>query len=939
MILAELRLRDYKQFSGQHVITPESQGITAVIGPNGAGKTTLFEAIEWCLYGPRSITNADVFPRGREGRPEVTVTLEDPVNRQRFVIQRRLKGKTMQAEVWRDGNPEEILATGSAPVRAFVAEQLIGLGHDAFVSTFFTRQKELSFFGSMRPTERRVMVGRLIGVEAVRLAQEQIGQERSQAASRAEGLAAQVEHDLADRDLDAEIATTQTTVDEATALVAQRDAEHAKARQALELANENAERIRLREQQDRALADKLGGLAAAHGRLETELQSVDRELARLAEEKTHRAALEPIAAEQPARLAAVERWAAESHRHERLIELQKQLRNADQDRARAATAAAELVTRSATPLVPEWRWQTDADPAVGIATLLGVATTIDAGRSRAEAQRLQDLLTRSGEVERNQVDLAKYHKRLDQLRAEEHRLLQDGDPALAIARIEKEMGDKRVADAQMRSEEEQARAHASQLTPLLQSLRNRDYGDHCPTCGRDIAPGEAAQVISTLANQVASWLEIATHREIDRNKTRLELEDLTASLKRERQRDTDLKGTRAKLAEGERLTTEKVSTLARLEEEVSDLLAQFGRHTAPTMQDVTGARERADALGAIAEAAQGLAQRQAQLLALAETEQQLRAQITELGQPAYDREQHTAAEVAHNEANRAIATLQQIDRDLARIPAFTEQRARCTAELAGITAEHTAISEERTRLGYQEAEAVKARATVAEAISEERQHKDTLHLAQTALRERRAELKHLTLQKERLQALFERSVALRREADELDRMYREFAAFDQFVASRIAPRLAEQTSELLDIATDGKYNHVEFDENYGIQVFDGPDEKFPLEGYSGGERDVVALCARLALSQVIGSSAAHPPSFLVLDEVFGALDRERRTQLLELLGRISETIDSFQQMFIISHVDDVRASPIFTRVLRIVESEDGSSRIEDATAAGVNGED
>jgi DNA repair exonuclease SbcCD ATPase subunit len=72
--------------------------------------------------------------------------------------------------------------------------------------------------------------------------------------------------------------------------------------------------------------------------------------------------------------------------------------------------------------------------------------------------------------------------------------------------------------------------------------------------------------------------------------------------------------------------------------------------------------------------------------------------------------------------------------------------------------------------------------------------------------------------------------------------------------------------------------------------------------------------------------------------VFGALDRDRRTQLLELLGRIAETIDSFQQMFIISHVDDVRSSPIFTRVLRIVEAEDGSSRIEDATV-GMTGEE
>ena len=195
-------------------------------------------------------------------------------------------------------------------------------------------------------------------------------------------------------------------------------------------------------------------------------------------------------------------------------------------------------------------------------------------------------------------------------------------------------------------------------------------------------------------------------------------------------------------------------------------------------------------------------------------------------------------------------------------------------------------------------------------------------------------MKSLRDQEQRYKQQLERSAALLRNADELGEMYKEFGIFDQYVAARIAPRLAEQTSQLLETATDGKFSSVEFDENYGIQVYDGLNEKFPLETFSGGERDVVALCARLALSQLIGGGAAHPPSFLVLDEVFGALDRDRRVQLLELLGRISESIDSFQQMFIISHVDDVRTSPIFSRVLRVTESADGSSRIDDVTLAG-----
>ncbi len=144
---------------------------------------------------------------------------------------------------------------------------------------------------------------------------------------------------------------------------------------------------------------------------------------------------------------------------------------------------------------------------------------------------------------------------------------------------------------------------------------------------------------------------------------------------------------------------------------------------------------------------------------------------------------------------------------------------------------------------------------------------------------------------------------------------------------------------MLGLVTDGKYDRVDFDENYGIDIYDGFEEKFPLAEFSGGERDIVSLCARLALSQVIGSAAANPPSFLVLDEAFGALDRERRAQLLDLLGQLSEQTASFQQMFVISHVDDVRTSPIFSRVWRIVEDADGCSRIEDVTTTGLKSEE
>src|SRR4029453_16104149 len=59
------------------------------------------------------------------------------------------------------------------------------------------------------------------------------------------------------------------------------------------------------------------------------------------------------------------------------------------------------------------------------------------------------------------------------------------------------------------------------------------------------------------------------------------------------------------------------------------------------------------------------------------------------------------------------------------------------------------------------------------------------------------------------------------EADQLDVIYREFTLFEQYVARRITPQLAEHTSELLSAVTEGKYDRVEFNENYGIEVYDG----------------------------------------------------------------------------------------------------------------------
>jgi DNA repair exonuclease SbcCD ATPase subunit len=62
-----------------------------------------------------------------------------------------------------------------------------------------------------------------------------------------------------------------------------------------------------------------------------------------------------------------------------------------------------------------------------------------------------------------------------------------------------------------------------------------------------------------------------------------------------------------------------------------------------------------------------------------------------------------------------------------------------------------------------------------------------------------------------------------------------------------------------------------------------------------------------------------------LDEVFGSLDAERRGQLLSTLGALAGG-GHFQQMFIISHVDDVQQAPVMNEAWTI-EERDGVSRV------------
>ena len=87
---------------------------------------------------------------------------------------------------------------------------------------------------------------------------------------------------------------------------------------------------------------------------------------------------------------------------------------------------------------------------------------------------------------------------------------------------------------------------------------------------------------------------------------------------------------------------------------------------------------------------------------------------------------------------------------------------------------------------------------------------------------------------------------------------------------------------------------------------------------------------RLALSLTLARQRGAEQGFVILDEVFGSQDADRRRLLLQQLGDLAENAE-FQQIFVISHTHDVREH---CRLHVNVKRENGVSVAEGPTLGG-----
>jgi exonuclease SbcC len=184
---------------------------------------------------------------------------------------------------------------------------------------------------------------------------------------------------------------------------------------------------------------------------------------------------------------------------------------------------------------------------------------------------------------------------------------------------------------------------------------------------------------------------------------------------------------------------------------------------------------------------------------------------------------------------------------------------------------------------------------------------------------------------QRIEAILAQTRALKEEAGrlqdrlELLRMTRKMVAdYIVYLMQVVRSQIEGDVGGILSEITAGRYERVLIDEDFGLLVRD-IDNDYPVERFSGGEQDDIAVALRIALSRYLAALHQVPENtFLIFDEIFGSQDEERRNNLLLALRSIES---HFPQILLISHIPEMQGE--FSHTLLVELGSDQASRIQE----------
>jgi DNA repair protein SbcC/Rad50 len=935
VILERLFIENYKQLREPVELFPP-EGAIGIVGANGAGKSTLFESILWAFFGSRGggprFANESIPWSGGSTKDPTTVEVTLATDGGSFTVRRRLKSGSTSAEAL--DAQDRTVVSGTADVTRWVEESLLGMDRTAFEATFYARQKELRFFAHDDGISRVRKISKLLGIGSVETAQSFLREDRNILRSEARLL----EGRLAEADLD----SLQTELKNASKECKRLEIELEKVSQEHDTAEEDLKTSR----QARAaledtyrehlrLTSDLREAEADRRRAEDRRTEAEKDLADLVAAAEELGRLQPQTARLPEVAAELEqldedRRRSEQRARDRKEYLQAQRRIADIEGE--ISDDLEALDGDKDEVLPGFHDLFDLDGEELLSETLAVLE-----RAVGELERVE---ARHEELRRLAEDHEAYRVREKAVREAEESYRAAREEAAGLAEDLEDLSggrDLERAERELREEEDKLRElaahHRGRANADEREARNVDKAreaidsgaeEHCPTCHREFESGEQAEISDTLKRQAAAIrrrasreTEEAEKLSASAEKTSEKLQGVTANLNR--WRELREMGVRAELHVAARL-----EELEKARSDLEEIESRIAGTEAPGDADLEASRVRCDRLRELRDARPQVKSLASEHSRLALRVEKLLEEIEDLSGVSYDAEAHRVKREEKDRLERALGKVEELERRLAT--RLEVERALRAARELGERAETTAekLRREISALDFDESayEASVERVTAAEErLSTLRDEREGLggewKDADYRIERTKAELGRLDDDRK----LANEKVAAASRMDEMDGLFTEFF---RSLTARARPMLEVEASDLVRELTDGRYERMEFDDNYRVKLLDRFDDSYSIERFSGGESDVASLSARVALSRIVASRGGNALGFLVLDEVFGSLDAGRRNNVLLALERLKR---SFGQIFIISHVAEVQESALVDEVWMLEEDEEGKSTV------------
>ena len=933
MILERLFIENYKQLRESVELYPP-EGAIGIVGPNGAGKSTLFESILWAFFGSRGggprFANESIPWSGGSTKDPTTVEVTLATDGGSFTVRRRLRSGSTSAEAIDAAG--RTVVSGTADVTRWVEENLLRMHRTAFEATFYARQKELRFFAHDEGISRVRKISKLLGISSVETAQSFLREDRNTLRSEARLL----EGRLADADLNSLQTELENAIKECDRLETELkkvSEEHDTAEEGLRSAREVRAALESTYREHSRLTADLREAEADKRRAEDRREEAEKDLADLAAAEEELGRLKPQTVRLPEVASELERLEEDRRRSEqrdrnRKEYLKTQRRISDIE-GEVSDALEEL---DGDKVLPGFHDLLDLDGPWLLSETLAVLDRAARELERAEARHEQ--LRRLAEDHHAYRLAAEAVREADEsYRAAREEAagfaedLEDLSGGEDLERVQRELHEEEERLRELAAHHRgRANADEREAKHVDKAREAIDSGaeEHCPTCHREFESGEQAEISDTLRRQAA-----AIRRRADRetgeaeklaasaSKTAERLETVTSNLNRWRELRE------AKVRAEDRVAA-RLEVLQKSRSGLEELETRITGTEAPGDADLEASRARCDRLRELRDTRPHVKSLATEHSRLAQRLEELVEEIESLSGVSYDAEAHREKREERARLERALGRIEELERRLATRPEV-ERALQAALELGG-EAETTAEKLWRgiSALDFDESayEASVERVTAAEEqLSKLRDAREGLggewKDADHRIERTKTELGRLDYDRK----LANQKAQAASRMDEMDGLFTEFF---RSLTARARPMLEVEASDLVRELTDGRYERMEFDDDYRVKLLDRFDDSYAIERFSGGESDVASLSARVALSRIVASRGGNTLGFLVLDEVFGSLDAGRRTNVLLALERLKR---SFGQIFIISHVAEVQESALVDEVWMLEEDEEGKSTV------------